>query len=82
MIKKHNLDDWFLTNQDLFFTVHNPMSDIEADRTCIKFPCNKHVYLFTKFRENDTPCSLPTEAATESALARTYHRSDHLLRAQ
>lgn len=57
MIKKHNLDDQFMTNQDLFFAVHNCMSGIEADCVCIIFPSNKHVYLFTKVPENDTPCS-------------------------
>ena len=57
MMKKYNLDERFLTNQDLFFAVHNSMSGIEADCICIKFPGNKHVYLFTKVPENDTPCS-------------------------
>ena len=57
MMKKYNLDDRFLINQDLFFAVHNSMSGIEADCICIIFPSNKHVYLFTKVTENDTSCS-------------------------
>ena len=69
MMKKYNLDDRFLTNEDLFFAVHNSMSGIEADCICIKFPGNKHVYLFTKVPENDNPVLLLTEAATESTLA-------------